>query len=1083
MATSPRVTSPRAEPDEDENQPRSPSEYKRYSSSSILTDSSQEDSSSDVQMPASTGAKGTKQHKGGKTAQERKNQPTAGKCFKVLFIVVVVGSVVAGTVIVILKLVQQKDSANSGFNGNGYFPIPTAEVDSLAQTAGRIADGTSVTSESLPLGFQLAAFLARNNFNSVRLPLCIESILNDRRPNPDLINTAANRAINVQSYTGLLSSIIRALAFRKISVLLDLHTLTPTDAGGSWTSDNLSEISYLAAVDVLATKLCNDQHWNVIGIDLKNKPYAATWGDNGPNDWAVGAPKIANRMLKGCPNWLAFAQGTVSKHTLRSDDNTQVFSYTDWWGGGLQNEATAPLKLSIPNKLVYAPHYYSPSEYPQSYFVLNGIRDHDLMVGYTEYTNETLKRRVTATTADMFGFLTQYQQGAIVLGEFGGLYTKDVFANLTNRRVIELTMDVASQPGYAGGYVWGLNPETTYEYNPSDTKGSWSEGLVDETWATANEPFLTALKKLDALPIESLEAPVDYSRLDSSSALVQDEDESKEDDDNEGGQSRRTKAILLFALTVLSIGGVVAVVLVLFGTKGDAASHSLTNGSQTSLTTDTSTNVPSVTPFATSSSIPSIAIPTTTTPSTIVAPSATPPVTEPMTSTSAPSMSPPLTPNIGRILDGTSGTLATEETNPTSFPDRGCKLPNYRSHDGQVFIQNSASGVETPVAIKGINWFGLDTAENVPFGLWANDQNGTTIVRLFSVFFILTMFFNSIRLPLNVRGILANGPTNENLVNTYWSPSVNLTTYLGTVSSIVHAFGSRGISILLDLHYLSPTDKDAWFSAITPESNSLAAIDALATTLCNDRHWNVLGLDLKNEPWDTTWGDNGARDFKVGAATLGNRMLKRCPQWLAFVEGNAKPHTIDIKGQRFEYYDWWGGGLQKAGDFRLALDVPAKIVWAPHYYSPSVYPQTYLVKDATRGKDVLYGYSEWTDNELSDIVRATSEDMFGYLRHVQDGAIVFGEFGGLYALDAHPLKTSRRVIQDCMKVMKEPGYAGGYMWSLNPESGYAFNPSDTAGYWEEGLLKNDWVTVNMEYLHALEILDDMPNLRSFPCFT
>ncbi|RHZ14181.1 hypothetical protein DYB37_006268, partial [Aphanomyces astaci] len=166
-----------------------------------------------------------------------------------------------------------------------------------------------------------------------------------------------------------------------------------------------------------------------------------------------------------------------------------------------------------------------------------------------------------------------------------------------------------------------------------------------------------------------------------------------------------------------------------------------------------------------------------------------------------------------------------------------------------------------------------------------------------------------------------------------------------------------------------------------------------------------------------------------------------------------------------------------AGDFRLALDIPAKIVWAPHYYSPSVYPQTYLVKDATRGKDVLYGYSEWTDNELSDIVRATSEDMFGYLRHVQDGAIVFGEFGGLYALDAHPLKTSRRVIQDCMKVMKEPGYGGGYMWSLNPESGYAFNPSDTAGYWEEGLLKNDWVTVNMEYLHALEILDDMPNLR------
>ncbi|ETW03576.1 hypothetical protein H310_04989 [Aphanomyces invadans] len=568
MATSPRVTSPRAVPDDDDSQPRSPTEYKRFSSSNFVTDGSQESSTS-VQEPTTKGGTLTHHKKDGNIARERKNQPTTSNVIKswwkrVLFLVIVVSGIMAGIVLVILKLVQQ-NGATSPTGTNGGYSVPTPTSDPLAPSAGRIDDGSAFSAESFPVGvnpvkyppqacklpqytssngkiyvqgpngfpqpvsikgiswagmetadaipyglwhsptngttvFQLAAFLARNNFNSVRLPLCIESILNDRRPNPDLINTAANRAINSQSYMGLLSSIIRAFAFRKMSVLLDLHTLTPTDAGGSWTSDNLSELSYLAAVDVLATKLCNDQHWNVIGIDLKNKPYAATWGDNGPNDWAIGAPRIANRMLKGCPNWLAFVQGTVAKHTLRSDDNTQVFTYTDWWGGGLQNEATAPLKLSIPSKLVYAPHYYSPSEYPQSYFVQNGVRDHDLMVGYTEYTNETLKRRVAATMSDMFGFLTQYQQGAVVLGEFGGLYAKDAFANLTNRRVIELTMDVASQPGFAGGYVWALNPETQYEYNPSNTKGSWQEGLVGDTWTTANGPYLTALKKLDSLP-------------------------------------------------------------------------------------------------------------------------------------------------------------------------------------------------------------------------------------------------------------------------------------------------------------------------------------------------------------------------------------------------------------------------------------------------------------------------------------------------------------------------------------------------------------------------------------------------------
>jgi hypothetical protein len=44
-------------------------------------------------------------------------------------------------------------------------------------------------------------------------------------------------------------------------------------------------------------------------------------------------------------------------------------------------------------------------------------------------------------------------------------------------------------------------------------------------------------------------------------------------------------------------------------------------------------------------------------------------------------------------------------------------------------------------------------------------------------------------------------------------------------------------------------------------------------------YWNVLGLDLKNEPWQATWGDGGATDFRLGATKIGNRMLAGCPQW------------------------------------------------------------------------------------------------------------------------------------------------------------------------------------------------------------
>ncbi|OQR93610.1 cell 5A endo-1,4-betaglucanase, partial [Achlya hypogyna] len=435
----------------------------------------------------------------------------------------------------------------------------------------------------------------------------------------------------------------------------------------------------------------------------------------------------------------------------------------------------------------------------------------------------------------------------------------------------------------------------------------------------------------------------------------------------------------------------------------------------------------------------------------------------------------------GKINDGTAGTDG-QVTNPTAFPNRQCKLPNYLSVDGALYVQ-APNGSRVPVAIKGINWFGMETELSVPFGLWANPHNGTSLYEV--VAFLARHHFNSIRLPLSVASLVANTPPNPHVVNTFESPALNLTTYVSTVQSIVAAAGAFGLSVLLDLHYLSPTDKgDAWFSDAFPTTTVLDAMDVLTAALCSDAYWNVLGVDLKNEPWDTTWGDDGPKDFRAGATLLANRMLRGCPSWLAFVEGNARTHSIVINDTAFDYYDWWGGGLQRAGDAPLALDVPAKVVWAPHYYSPSVYPQSFLVRGAMRvpGESVLADYTEWDDEPLRQIVAATAEDMFGYLRR-QGSAVVFGEFGGLFALDAHPRKTSQRVIKACLALMMETGYVGGYMWALNPESGYGYNPSSTAGYWEEGLLRANWRDVNRDYLDALAVLDTMPHRQPFPCFT
>ncbi|KDO21813.1 hypothetical protein SPRG_12630 [Saprolegnia parasitica CBS 223.65] len=434
--------------------------------------------------------------------------------------------------------------------------------------------------------------------------------------------------------------------------------------------------------------------------------------------------------------------------------------------------------------------------------------------------------------------------------------------------------------------------------------------------------------------------------------------------------------------------------------------------------------------------------------------------------------------SIGKIQDG-SVWAPGEDRNPLSYGNQGCQLPNYVSKQGQIFVVGPDKS-ETPISIKGINWFGMETINNIPFGLWTNDQNGTTLYEITA--FLSRNRFNSVRLPLSVQSLLRNTPPTAAMVHQDANAALNLTSYVSTIGSIVQALGSRGISVLLDMHNLNATEKgDAWYGNSTTSDEFLRAIDVLTSSFCHASYYNIIGVDLKNEPYGTTWGDNGPKDFRTGAATIANRMLHACSNWLAFVEGNAAKHNITVAGQTSYFFDWWGGGLREAGKFPLQLAVAQKLVYSPHYYSPSVYPQSYLVNGGKRDGDVLVGYTEYDDATLTDVVNQSADEMFGYLRHVQDGALVLGEFGGLFTLDAHEKKTTQRVTQNVLRMLKTPGYAGGYMWSLNPESGYEYNPSSVQGSWTEGLLEKDWVHVNMQYLHALKIMDEMPHVQPFPC--
>ena len=92
----------------------------------------------------------------------------------------------------------------------------------------------------------------------------------------------------------------------------------------------------------------------MIGADLHNEPYNGTWGGGGPNDWAAAAERAGNAIGAVNPNWLIFVEGVGTY---------QGQSY--WWGGNLMGVKDRPIELDVANKLVYSPHDYPNSVYPQ----------------------------------------------------------------------------------------------------------------------------------------------------------------------------------------------------------------------------------------------------------------------------------------------------------------------------------------------------------------------------------------------------------------------------------------------------------------------------------------------------------------------------------------------------------------------------------------------------------------------------------------------------------------------------------------------------------------------------------------------
>ena len=321
------------------------------------------------------------------------------------------------------------------------------------------------------------------------------------------------------------------------------------------------------------------------------------------------------------------------------------------------------------------------------------------------------------------------------------------------------------------------------------------------------------------------------------------------------------------------------------------------------------------------------------------------------------------------------------------------------------------------VRLTGVNWFGLETPNFAPHGLWARNWRDMLDQ-------VIAAGFNAIRLPFSNQALEVGSLANS--IDTQKNPDLQGLNGMQVMDRIVEGAGRRGLAIVLDRHRPSAdAQSELWYTDRVSEAQWIDDWTMLARRYRAQPA--VVAADLHNEPHGAaTWGDGNARtDWRIAAERAGNAILGVNPDWLIVVEGIERVGTDA---------SWWGGNLAAAREHPVRLARPDKLVYSAHDYGPGVYPQPWFAAvDYPRNLAAIWR-RHWA-----------------YLPAEGIAPLLLGEFGGRSrGPDAEG--TWQRSLVDFLKVS---GLSYTY-WSWNPDS------SDTGG-----ILKDDWSTIDRSKLDVL----------------
>ena len=285
-------------------------------------------------------------------------------------------------------------------------------------------------------------------FNTVRLPYSNQMFDAGSMPNSIDFSGGKNADLAGRTPIEAMDRIIAYAGSISLKVILDRHRPDSGAQSALWYTSRYSEARWIADWKMLAARYAGNT--TVIGADLHNEPHdPATWGDgNQATDWRLAAERAGNAILSVNPNWLIIVEGVEC-----------TSGECNWWGGNLRRAGSSPVRLDVPNRLVYSPH-----DYPNDVFAQPWLRHPNFPANLPAHWDAN------------WGYVFKQGTAPVLLGEFGTKLNDESDRQWLTTLTGYLRHSAQFGADSISWTYWSWNP------NSGDTGG-----ILNDDWTTVNQ--------------------------------------------------------------------------------------------------------------------------------------------------------------------------------------------------------------------------------------------------------------------------------------------------------------------------------------------------------------------------------------------------------------------------------------------------------------------------------------------------------------------------------------------------------------------------------------------------------------------